>query len=229
MFKGKLAVLGLVAAALLVVNGVAFAGIIDPCASSCTLSLVGANPPLVACLFVCPQGDTNNWIDQNGLPGSGDGFFMTVTVIDNLGFPIPNIPGPDFWVVDCNTAALNLCAGAASTGADAATDATGTTTIGQLGTTTAGGCTDGLRVVVQGNILQENPPTCTDICKTVLVRSPDITGNLLVDLADLSAFALSFPPNPFDTCCDFDCNATVNLGDLSRFAFHFGPPGHVCN
>lgn len=227
MFKGKLAVLGLVALSLLVVNGVAFAGIIDPCASSCTLTLQGVP---VACLFVCPLGDTNNWIDQGGLAGSGIGFFMSVTVIDNLGNPIPNIPGPDFWVVDCNTNTLNLCAGAASTGADAATDATGSTTIGQLGTTTAGGCTDGLRVVVQGNILQETPPNCTqDICKLVLVRSPDIDGDLEVTLADLSAFAMAFPPQPPDTCSDFDCNGVVDLADLSRFAFHFGPPGHICS
>ena len=49
------------------------------------------------------------------------------------------------------------------------------------------------------------------------------------DLVDLSIFATSFPPNPFDSCCDMNVDGAVGLQDLSLFAFHFGPPGHVCN
>lgn len=231
MVKGRLAVLCLVAVSLLMVYGVASAGIIDPCVSYCMLSATGgaAGPPFP--LFSCPQGDTDVFVDQVGGTGSGVGFLITVCVLQSDGTPIPNIPPSDFWLVDCDP--INdavLCGGSASSGADSLTNAAGMTTLGGLGTLTAGGCADGLTLVVQGFAIQDSLTNCTTaVCKPIDVRSPDIDGNLLVNLQDLSIFATSFPPNPLDPCCDFDINGIVNLQDLAKFAFHFGPPGHQCN
>ncbi|MFQ5510372.1 MAG: hypothetical protein ACE5EO_00855 [Candidatus Krumholzibacteriia bacterium] len=231
MFKGKLAVLCLLAASLLMIHGIAFAGIIDPCVSNCTLIATGgaSGPPFP--LFVCPQGDTDTFDDQVGGLASGIGFIISVTVLESNSTPIPNIPGADFWLVDCDP--LNdavLCGGSASSGADSLTNASGTTTMGGLGGLTGGGCADGVSVVVQGFALQDPLVSCTAAkCLGVNVRSPDIDGTNEVNLVDLSLFAAAFPPQPFDTCADFDINGLVNLQDLSRFAFHFGPPGHKCN
>jgi hypothetical protein len=206
----------LFAASLLVVAGVASAGIIDPCNSP-----VVYNGPGVACLFVCPQGDTDSFTLQ--------GITFGFTVKDLGGNPIPDIPGTDFYLIDCDPVNdLTLCAGSASSAADSATNSNGQTTMTN-GTMSAGGCADGLSVVVQGFVLEDAGNNCDPYCYNIQVRSPDINADLVVNLQDLAIFASCFPPQPYDTCCDFDCNATVNLQDLARFAFHFGPPGHECN
>lgn len=231
--KRKLAVLCLAAASMLVVYGVASAGIVDPCASSAALVPTGgATPGALGLypLFICPQGDTDNYVDQVGGASSGVGYYIAVTVIDNTAQPIPNIPGSDFWAIDCDP--LNdvaLCGGSASTGADSLTNAMGMTTIGGFGTTAGGGCADGYSVVVQGFVI-ENPGTgcTTDLCLNIAWRSPDINGDLIVNLVDLSAFASGYPPQSYVNCSDFDNNGLVNLQDLSKFAFHYGPPGHQC-
>jgi len=208
----------LFAASLLLVAGVASAGIIDPCNSPVVYS--GPSP---ACYFACPQGDTDTFAEQ--------GFTFAFTVNDISGNPIPDIPGSDFWLIDCDPVLdLTLCAGSASSAADSATNSAGQTTMSN-GTLNAGGCADGLSPVVQGFILEDagSTPPCEQYCYPIRVRSPDLDGSLVVNLVDLAIFSACFPPQPYDKCCDFDCNATVNLQDLARFAFHFGPPGHKCN
>jgi hypothetical protein len=221
MCKGKLAVLCLVAVSLLLVSGItgtANAGIIDPCVSYWELHAVVSPCPL----FVCPQGDTDSFLDQ--------GWWIWICVIDITGQPIPAIPATDFWLVDCDpNADAALCGGSASSGADSMTNAQGMTTM-SLGGLTGGGCADGMALVAQNFVILDSLSNCTTpFCCPIWLRSPDIDGSLEVNLVDLSIFASSFPPQPYDTCCDFDINATVNLQDLSRFAFHFGPPGHICN
>jgi hypothetical protein len=231
MYKGKLAVLCLAAASLLLVNGVASAGIIDPCNSTCVISGTGGGTAPWG-LFICPAGDTNNWDDQQGLPGSGDGFIASLVIVELVtGDPIPNIPGSDFWVVDCDPVNdIALCGGSASTGADSTTNAAGATTIGGFGGTAGGGCANGASVIVQGSVLLDPATGCTtDLCKQILFRSPDITGDLAISLADLTTFSFSFPPNAYDQCCDMNVDGNITLADLSLFAFHFGPPGHECN
>ena len=206
----------LTATMVLLVAGVASAGIIDPCNSP-----VVYTGPVVACYFSCPQGDTDTFAEQ--------GFTFSFTINDLLGAPVPDIPGSDFWLVDCDpTGTLVLCGGSASSAADSATNGNGQTTMSN-GTLNAGGCTDNLSVVVQGFVLEDPGTGCQPYCYDIWVRSVDLDGSLEVNLVDLAMFSACFPPQPYDKCCDFDCNATVNLQDLARFAFHFGPPGHKCN
>ncbi|UCH84225.1 MAG: hypothetical protein JSW50_00630 [Candidatus Latescibacterota bacterium] len=205
----------LFAASLLVVAGIASAGIIDPCGSP-----VDYTGPVIACLFACPQGDGQTYSEA--------GFTLAFTVNDLGGNPIPDIPASDFWLIDCDPTELELtlCAGSASSAADSATNSAGQTTMSN-GTLNAGGCADGLTPVVQGFLL-ELAPQCDPYCFDIRVRTPDLDGNLEINLVDLANFSACFPPQLYDKCCDFDCNATVNLQDLARFAFHFGPPGHKC-
>jgi hypothetical protein len=211
----------LFAASLLLVAGIATAGIINPCGAPVVYT--GVQPE---CYFSCPQGDTDTFL--------ASGFWFSFTILDLLGQPIQFIPATDFWLVDCDAAKdLVLCGGAACTNADSATNSLGKTTMSQV-TLRVGGCATGLSPVCQGFVLQ-NPvsvPPCTNYCFTVKVRSADLNAvpDLKLDLIDLSIFSTGYPspPKVLNVCLDFDCNGNVNLQDLSKFSFHFGPPGHKC-
>lgn len=227
MCKSRLAVFGLVAVLLLAFHGMASAGIVDPCKSYCELQAADGGPPSPpCCLFVCPQGDTPAFCNQ---PSTGNGWRIRVCVFEADGTPVPAVPAADFWLIDCDPLAdIALCAGSASTAADSVTNANGYTTL--CGSVLAGGgCVDGLATVVQGFVLLDTLTCTTPICKPINVRSPDISGDLCVDLIDLAVFAGSYPPQAYDACCDFDCNGIVDVVDLAQFAFHFGPPGHECS
>jgi hypothetical protein len=219
MFKRKLAVLCLVTVALFAFSGVANAGIIDPCVS--WVHLTAATTP--APLLCCPIGDTASFIAQ--------GWYITVHVLDANGAGVANIPATDFWVIDCDPVNdLALCGGGASSGADSNTNAAGTTTMSQTALS-AGGCVDGIAVVVQGFAIADSAGGCTQpVCLPVSVRSIDITGDLVVDISDLSLFAQAYPPYPpaaYNTCADFDLSGTpIDVSDLSVFAFHY--PSHDC-
>jgi hypothetical protein len=206
----------LFAASLLLVAGIASAGIVEPCESEAVFN--GTEP---ACYFACPLGDTQSFLNQ--------GFSWSFTIVDGTLAPIADIPGTDFWVIDCDPAVdLFLCAGSASSAADSSTNSAGKTTMGN-GSLTAGGCAFGLSPVVQGVVLEDPNDQCNPYCFDVQVTSPDITGDGDVQINDLSAFAFAYPPNAYDTCSDFNCDGFVNLADLAAFAFHYGPPGHKCD
>jgi len=219
MLKGKLAVLALVAVCCIVmINGTANAGIIDPCVSYWELHSVVSPCPL----FVCPLGDTDSFLDQ--------GWWIWICVLDQNGAPIPNVPLADFWLIDCDIANdAVLCGGAASSNADSNSNAAGMTTM-SLGTLTGGGCADGMALVIQGFVVLDSLTNCTtDFCCPIYLRSPDINGDLIVNLQDLSLFAGNYPPQAYGPCSDMNVDGAVGLQDLSLFAFHFGPPGHACN
>lgn len=55
------------------------------------------------------------------------------------------------------------------------------------------------------------------------VRSPDISGDCLVNALDLSRFGLIYGTG--DPCGDYNCDGTVNALDLSTFGTHYG---HAC-
>jgi hypothetical protein len=172
-------------------------------------------------LLVCPAGDTPSFLEQ--------GWFLTIWVFDFGGNGIPGIPANDFWLIDCDpTADAALCGGSGSSNADSITNSDGMTTM-SLTSLVGGGCADGMAVVAQGVVVADSSTGCTEVkCAPIWLRSPDIDGSLRVDLVDLSLFAGSYPPHPFDRCSDLDINGIVNLQDLALFAFHFGPPGHSC-
>lgn len=219
MLKGKLAVLALVAVCCIVMfNGTANAGIIDPCVSYWELHASVTPCPL----FVCPQGDTDSFLDQ--------GWWIWICVLDINAVPVPNVPASDFWLIDCDPLKdAALCGGSASSGADSNSNSAGMTTMSQGGLT-GGGCADGMALVIQGFVVKDSLTNCsTDECGAIALRSPDINGDLVINLVDLSNFSAGFPPNPYAPCADMNADGSVGLQDLSRFAFHFGPPGHVCN
>jgi len=166
------------------------------------------------CLFNCPQGDGVRFDDFGGI--------ITIIVMDITGSPIRGIPAADFWVDgDGCGGNMILCGGSSSCNADSATDANGQTTIS--GAVAAGGCGEvGLAVVVQGIVVLDTTGL-RQLCLPYEVRSPDITGDLVVNLADLSVFATGYtsPPQPYNKCVDYNCDGVINLADYSRFAAHY--------
>ena len=67
-------------------------------------------------------------------------------------------------------------------------------------------------------------------CLPITVRSPDMDGNLAMDIVDFALFAPHYtsPPKPYNPQADFNCDGMVDLLDLAMFAFHYGPPQHRC-
>jgi hypothetical protein len=208
------------AASLLLVAGVAFAGIINPCGSPVVATIIGT-----PCYFACPQGDTGTI--------QAAGFSFAFTINNAAGLPIQYVSGVDFWLIDCDPAKdMALCAGSASSNADSSTNALGKTTM-TVTTLAVGGCVTGLSPVVQGIVLQQpgTVPCSTPVyCfNTIKVRSCDLNGDLLMNSQDVAIFSSHYPPTgTYDTCSDFDCNTIINSQDLARLAFHYGPPQHKC-
>jgi hypothetical protein len=200
MFKGKLVVLSLIAAALLCwqmmgVNTVN-SGIVDPDSSGAMAS--------AGWYLVCPQGDGDD-LDAIGCQ-------IAISVADNTGAPIPGILGSDFWMIGANGGLL-LCGGSGSSDADSATNSMGMTTMSDE--CAAGGCDTQVKVVCQGIVISSVVP--------ITVVSPDINADGLVDLIDLAAFAASYqsPPKPYDYCKDYNGDGLINLIDFSIFAQHY--------
>jgi hypothetical protein len=213
MFKGKIVVFSLIAAALLcwqmMPATTANSGIVDPC-SSTAIALPG-------CFVICPQGD--------GAQLDAIGSTILVTAKDNTGAPIPGIPAADYWLVGC-TDVLELCGGSGAINADSASNASGVTTI--TNALAAGGCElGGVSVVLQGIIIA-SPLNCNDpLCLPITTVSPDVapTGapDLVVDIIDLGDFAIGYtsPPKPYVPCLDFNCDGDVDIIDFSIFAQHY--------
>ena len=105
MRKDKLAVHCLVAISLLLFAGIASSAtpILDPCASSWQLHATVIPAPL----FVCPQGDTESFIDQ--------GWWISITLLLTDGRPLAFMPASDFWLIDLDPVNdLVICGGSSS-------------------------------------------------------------------------------------------------------------------
>jgi hypothetical protein len=171
------------------------------------------------CILVCPEGDGDHL--------SNIGATIHLTVVDE-NQPIPNIPAADVWLIGCDPLEdMILCGGSASSNADHPTDQQGQTTIS--GPIEAGGCSDGLAVVVQGVIIMDPDDGCSAwLCLPINARSPDIDANNVVDLPDLALFAAVFAGGPYERCMDLNCDGNVGLQDLALFAAHFQGARHSC-
>jgi len=124
--------------------------------------------------------------------------------------------------VDCDPIrVMVLCGGSGSSNADAATDASGNTTMS--GDIAAGGCAIGVSVIVQGFAIG-----CPATCLTAIeVKSPDMNGDLVVNLPDLALFgAPVLRPILLQILVRIlTANNLINLQDFSVFGLHYN---HVC-
>jgi hypothetical protein len=207
MFKSKLGVLTVLAAGLMLVAGTAFAGLADPCQSSATSA--GGH------VLSCPQGDGQSFASA--------GATISVTILDNLGNPIPGIPASDFWLESCDAAHTDtLCSGMHSVDADSMTNAAGQTTISDPWR--MGGCALNVIVVCQGVTIGSAPGCPNRDCLSVASRSVDLDADNSVGLTDFTAFSAVYLTS--DQCADFDAAGGVGITDFTAFTAHYF---HSCN
>jgi hypothetical protein len=196
--------LSLAASALLVfgVASMAMAGIPDETQSTASSAS--------GCLQVVPNG-TGDALSSKGLT-------VTVTVLDGNGDPIAGYPFQDVGLADnVGGADVTLCTSGWLSSAN--TNAAGVTTI--TGAGFAGGSTQGgMRATLAGVRITNGPALDIDVV------SPDMDGDLDVDLLDLSAvptgFAARFLNGVYDFQSDYTCDGAENLLDVVEFSFANG-------
>jgi hypothetical protein len=211
MFKGKVLLFSLL---LVFVASAAHAGDVDPCNSYFGVSCVGMR------VSICPAGDFE-WIYDGCGTGSD---YIYVFVLDASGTGIEGVPWTDYWLDACNPAqALCLCASPFA--ADALTDEFGYTEFS--GRIAGGGCilTGGIYLAVQGKIIVVAPLCADPQCEDVVIVSPDLTADCVVNLSDLGVFGLSYNKNlgdpGYDPCCDYNDDNKCNLSDFAFVGEHY--------
>jgi hypothetical protein len=177
-------------------------GVVDGCLSSSSC-WAGA-------IIVCPAGDGHALRDQ--------GATIFGTAMDTQGFPIAAITPQDWWLIGCNDG-LALCNGPSSIDADGITDTNGQASIG--GAIKAGGCDTGLTVILQGAVFLQSPGCTERECHPIAARSPDVNGDLIVDLVDFSIWAPSFLSAAAPACHDFSFDGVVDVVDFGIFGAHY--------
>ncbi|MBN1886006.1 MAG: hypothetical protein JW876_10860 [Candidatus Krumholzibacteriota bacterium] len=205
-------------AALLAFSVPSYGGDYEGCPSTWGVSCGGLR------LSICPAGDFENI--GEGCGGNGD--FIWVEIYDGEGRPIQGVPVTDYWFGAVDPAEeLVLCASPFT--ADSVTGANGRTTFS--GPVAGGGCvaTAGLWLSVRGTILLDEPACMTPHIEYITIVSPDLNGDLRVDLSDLAVFGFSYHTNAgepgYSPCCDFNDDGMIQLMDFAYFGEHYGHAG----
>ncbi|MBU8922924.1 MAG: hypothetical protein KOO63_13995 [Bacteroidales bacterium] len=196
---------------LLFVNGPLLAGQIDPCNSTASISCAAMR------ISICPLGDFELFDAVCG--ASGD--HIKIVIRDAMNNPVPGIPRTDYWLGACDPT-YDLCLCCQPIIADAITDISGTAYI--CGTISGGGCVlnSGIYITVQGQTIMDQPTCISPTCLNIVIVSPDMTADCVINLSDLGVFAASYGSCPAtDPCADFNDDNCVNLSDLALFAGHY--------
>lgn len=138
---------------------------------------------------------------------------MVLWVRDANTLPIPGYPAQDIWTDDAGDASIALCQGGSV--ADADTDNDGRTTIS--GVVSGGGTNpNGMAVYVSGVALTLLSDGTGGIAMDFWVNSPDINGDLSIDLSDISLFTVDL--STYNYRSDYNWDGLVDLSDISLFA-----------
>lgn len=203
-----------IAAALLAVH----AGLNPARACTVPLNCESSAETAGGVLLVCPAGD--------GPTLESIGATIHITLLYCLPpMPLVWMPPQDIWI---QTPVYpwddRFCVGngSAAVNADAPSDANGQTTIS--GAIAACGYFDDPLYVFAGGVLLESDATCDNPLPLILV-SPDINADHVVDIVDFSLFGGVFSAGGTDPHMDFNGDGLVDLIDVSLFGQHFT---HTC-
>lgn len=163
-------------------------------------------------LMVRPDGNGPTFAESRTPWGDIADATVTLILRDNNYDPIAGYPAEDLWLESLDNG-LTHCSG--GTIADADTDGQGTTR--WSAPLRAGGFSTTESVVMANGA----PVWAPDPRVPLMFNSPDINGDLRVDLTDLQQFAVEY----FQTQgfrADLQRDGQVNLSDLALFAYAFG-------
>lgn len=179
-------------------------------------------------IVACPQGDGPTLAEQ--------GMTITVQVFQD-GQPLVGAPASSFWLMNPFTEPGSLLPCPTSPGLlhpHGPTDQNGFMIFS--GALEASSCCFEFESGCGQSLWINSVYGLLDDCNTgeileipMKVRSVDLTGDHKITAADLSTFALHFPPNPYSDCVDYNGDGVIDLRDLAIFSIHFGPPGHQCS
>jgi hypothetical protein len=159
--------------------------------------------------FVVVPGGTGPTLAEQGV-------VVQLWLRDNFDQPIPGFPRQDIWLDDPGNGDISLCQ--AGTFADANTDSEGFTTIS--GPVYGGGWTQSGMTVYGAGLAIAQTPHGTDYSLDLEVNSPDINGDRVVDIQDISLFAGDITGYAFRS--DFNFDAATDLSDISLFSGWLG-------
>ena len=202
-------------AALLAFSAPSYGGDYEGCLSTWGVSCTGMH------ISICPAGDFEDISEGcHGVDG-----YIWVELIDGEGRAIPGVPVTDYWFGAADPAdELVLCASPFT--ADSVTGENGRTTFS--GPVAGGGCvsTGDLWLSARGRVLLDAPACMTAHLEHIVVVSPDLNGDLRVDLSDLAVFGFSYNTNAgepgYSPCCDYNDDGMVQLTDFAYFGEHYG-------
>jgi hypothetical protein len=137
------------------------------------------------------------------------GLTVTVTLVDPVGQPWPNYPAADVWLDSELPGDVALCVDGSI--GDSSSDVNGRMVFS--GAVAGGGSTARINVYIVNEPLL-GPPL------PIAFNSPDINGDLVVDLSDFGLFGQDFGTDAFRS--DFVHDGLVDLADFSRFGASFG-------
>ena len=161
-------------------------------------------------LFVVPDGGGRELTRAFDQFGNEVDATISVTLIDNMGQPVPDYPVEDMWL-ESSDSELNLCL--QGSWADEPTDAAGQTswTAPLLG---GGSSQAGCLVMINGEPLSFTP-------LNLRFNSADINGDLQVGLVDVTLFAGDFYGN-YQYRSDFNFDGILDLIDVVFLADAMG-------
>ncbi|MFH1844827.1 MAG: hypothetical protein ABIF77_16675 [bacterium] len=167
----------------------------------------------ISCLN-CPQGDARPLDECVALGGAVVPYAeITLQLLDLNADPIFMYPAEDLWLETADDG-MSICPG--GTIADGMTDPNGETTF--TNPLFAGGSsTAGILGIISGVALVQPP-------LDILVNSPDISGDLMVDLTDVVLFVTDIFGS-YDYRSDLYWDGIIDLSDVVYLAQHFQ---HTC-
>jgi hypothetical protein len=177
-----------------------------------TASFATIDPSITSTVsvFVVPDGSGKALTEARTIDGQVVDATITVTYNDVAGNPVFRYPGQDIWI-ETSLGGLSACLG--GTVSDGDTNLSGQTTI--TGPFRAGGTSDAVggekaKAVINGTAL-------VGYDLDILFNSPDLNGDLVVNLSDTIIF-VGIYTGSYDYAADFSYDGVINLSDLVLYA-----------
>jgi hypothetical protein len=175
-----------------------------------SLAFIAYDGPGTPSLLVVPDGNGRPFTEAHDEDGNLVDATITLYMLDVDENPIASFPFEDLWLESMDSG-LVFCNG--GTTADHNTDPNGQTE--WVNPLFAGGHSPGpVLVLINGAALDTNPGL------PLKFNSPDITGDLVVNLYDLQVFSEDYFSD-YQFRCDFFGDGALNLVDVVVFAQNY--------